>query len=50
VGWPRRRDRTLGIVNATYRWLPEGSQLWVRSSDFEILDVDRVRQVLELVA
>jgi len=50
LGWPRRRYRTLGIVSATYRWLPEGSQLWVRSADFEIVDPDRVRQVLELVA
>jgi hypothetical protein len=50
VGWPRRRDRTLGIVSATYRWLPEGSQLWLRSSAFEIVDPDRVRQVLALAA
>jgi 5-methylcytosine-specific restriction endonuclease McrA len=48
VGWPRRQKRTVGTVAATYRWLPEGTRLWVRGGEFEVVKPQLVRSLLAL--
>lgn len=50
TGWPRRRDRTLGAVNATYLWLPPGTRLWVSGPDYEPLDPATIRRTLQAAA
>ena len=41
--WPRRSDRVLSTARATYLWLPQGTRLWVRQSDYELLDPAQLR-------
>jgi hypothetical protein len=50
TGWPRRSDRVLSTARATYRWLPQGTRLWVRQSDYELLDLARLRNVFMTLA
>jgi hypothetical protein len=50
TGWPRRADRVLSTARATYRWLPQGTRLWVRQSDYELLDLARLRNVFMTLA
>jgi hypothetical protein len=50
TGWPRRRDRTVGAVNATYLWLPRGARLWVFGREYEPADPERIRMMLRTAA
>lgn len=44
--WPRHSDRTLGAARATYLWLPEGTSLWLRGWQYELLDRQALMRVL----
>jgi hypothetical protein len=50
TGWPRRSDRTLSTAQATYLWLLQGTRLWVRQSDYELLDPAQLRGVFMTLA
>jgi hypothetical protein len=35
---PRHPERTMGAARATYLWLPQGTNLWLRDWDYELLE------------
>jgi 5-methylcytosine-specific restriction endonuclease McrA len=43
TGWRRRLDRVLATARATYLWLPQGTRLWLKRSDYEPLDRAKLR-------
>ena len=48
TGWPRRIDRTLGAVSATYLCLPDGAQLWAHGLAYEAAGVEEIRAALSV--
>lgn len=44
--WPRRPDRTLAAVRASYLWLPPNAWLWQSREQLEPVDPDRLRRIL----
>lgn len=44
--WESRPDRTLGVVRAIYRNLPDDARLWVSGRDFARIDAPRLAMTL----
>ena len=47
TSWPRRPDRVLATARATYPWLPAGTRLRTRSTEYEQLDSAALRNLLD---
>lgn len=46
TGFSRRPARTLGIVAATYLWLPDRTPLWLRGGEYELVEGVEVERLL----